>query len=55
MHTNFMLTADTVVFSNMINVENSYYDSTSKTQILLQRANFAWRHVVKFAAEIAAI
>jgi len=32
---------------------NAIYDSTSKTQILLQRANFAWRHVVKFAAEIA--
>jgi len=34
---------------------NLYHDSTSKTQILLQRVNFAWRHVVKFAAEIAAI
>ena len=43
------------VLSTKLLVILKIYDSTSKTQILLQRANFAWRHVVKFAAEIAAI
>ena len=28
------------------------YDFTTKNQILLQRANLAWRHVVKFAIEL---
>jgi len=27
-------------------------DSTTKTQILLQKANLAWRHVAKFAIEL---